>query len=154
MRIHMKTNSVPVILAAIGLLGAGPAAVRAAEADVHHVHITTSSPSEGVRWYSEHFGCKPIAERTDAASCGRVELLFESESPRTVPPDDLVVAGDAGVEEHRALGVADQVGADDVRRPDRDAGVLRGLRAREGEPPQRQGSDRDGHRVILRRRGR
>jgi catechol 2,3-dioxygenase-like lactoylglutathione lyase family enzyme len=43
---------------------------------MHHVHITTSSPSEGVRWYSEHFGCKPIADRTDAAACGRVELLF------------------------------------------------------------------------------
>ena len=72
----MRTNSIAILLAAIGVVAAGPSAVRAAEADVHHVHITTSSPSEGVRWYSEHLGCQPIADRTDAAACGRVELVF------------------------------------------------------------------------------
>jgi catechol 2,3-dioxygenase-like lactoylglutathione lyase family enzyme len=63
-------------LAAVVVLGAGPGVAAAADADLHHIHITTSSPSEGVRWYGQHFGCKPIADRTDAATCGRVELIF------------------------------------------------------------------------------
>ena len=72
----MRTNSVAILLAAVGVMVAGPAVVRAAEVDVHHIQITTSSPSEGVRWYSQHLGCKPIADRTEAATCGRVELFF------------------------------------------------------------------------------
>ena len=51
-----------------------PVMVRAA--DYHHVHITASSPSEGVRWYERHLDCQPVADRPDAADCGGVELIF------------------------------------------------------------------------------
>ena len=61
---------------AVGFLAALPVAARAAEANFHHVQITTSSPSEGVRWYVQQLGCKSIADRPEAASCGSVELIF------------------------------------------------------------------------------
>src|SRR4029077_14575417 len=48
----------------------------AADASFHHIHITTSSPSEGVSWYVQYLGCTRIAERNDAAQCGSVQLLF------------------------------------------------------------------------------
>ncbi len=65
-----------VLLAAAALVAAAPGVARAAEADYHHVHITASSPSEGVRWYSRHMECEPIADRNDAANCGGVEVVF------------------------------------------------------------------------------
>jgi len=55
-------------------LGAMPTEVRAA--DYHHVHITASSPSEGVRWYNRHLDCEPVSDRPDTADCGGVELIF------------------------------------------------------------------------------
>jgi len=45
-------------------------------ADYHHVHITASSPSEAVSWYTEYMDCQPIADRRDAADCDGVELVF------------------------------------------------------------------------------
>ena len=45
-------------------------------ADYHHVHITSSSPTKGVEWYSDYLGCEPVADRQDAATCGGVELVF------------------------------------------------------------------------------
>src|SRR5262245_63881091 len=67
---HRRTNmtrriGARALVAAAAIVAAGPAAVRAAESTVHHVHITTSSPLEGVRWYGQHFGCKPIDDRSD-----------------------------------------------------------------------------------------
>ena len=50
--------------------------LMARAADYHHVHITASSPSEGVRWYERHLDCQPVADRPDAADCGGVELIF------------------------------------------------------------------------------
>ena len=70
-----KTSSLALLAAVVSVAGA-PATARAAEATVHHVHITTSSPLEGVRWYVEHLGCQRIPDRTDAAQCGPVELMF------------------------------------------------------------------------------
>jgi catechol 2,3-dioxygenase-like lactoylglutathione lyase family enzyme len=73
----MARRTAQALVAAAAVMAAGPtAAARAADTDFHHVHITTSSPSEGVRWYVEQFGCKPIADRSDSALCGRVELIF------------------------------------------------------------------------------
>ena len=45
-------------------------------ADYHHVHITASSPSEAVNWYTQYMDCQPISDRRDAADCDGVELVF------------------------------------------------------------------------------
>jgi len=70
----MTIKTVLPFMAAVGLVAAGPGTARAA--DLNHVQITTSSPLEGVRWYTQHLECKPIADRTDAVSCGSVDLVF------------------------------------------------------------------------------
>ena len=70
-------NRTPIVLAlvvAAPSLVAFPAIARAA--DYHHVHITGASPSEGVRWYTRHLDCEPVADRPDAANCDGVELIF------------------------------------------------------------------------------
>ena len=70
-------NRTPIVLAlvaAVATLVAIPAIARAA--DYHHVHITASAPSEGVRWYEQHMDCEPVADRSDAADCAGVELVF------------------------------------------------------------------------------
>ena len=69
-----RTRHVVALGGALAVLVAMPAAARAA--DYHHVHITASSPSEGVRWYSRHLDCEPVADRPDTADCGGVELTF------------------------------------------------------------------------------
>jgi catechol 2,3-dioxygenase-like lactoylglutathione lyase family enzyme len=70
-----KKFSMGGVLAA-ALLLAATATALAAPAEFHHVQITTSSPSEGVRWYVENLGCERIADRSDTAKCGSVELMF------------------------------------------------------------------------------
>ena len=65
---------VPVLFASVTGVVALPAVAHAA--DYHHVHITASSPTEAVKWYSRHLECQPVADRRDAASCGGVELVF------------------------------------------------------------------------------
>ena len=70
-------NRTPIVLAlvvAASSLVAIPAVALAA--DYHHVHITGASPSEGVRWYTRHLDCEPVADRPDAADCDGVELIF------------------------------------------------------------------------------
>jgi len=66
------------IVLALGVAAASlvaiPAMARAA--DYHHVHITGASPSEGVRWYTRHLDCEPVADRPDAADCDGAELIF------------------------------------------------------------------------------
>ena len=69
-----QTRVVLALVAAVASLILSPALARAA--DYHHVHITGSSPSEGVRWYSRHLDCEPVADRPDAADCDGVELIF------------------------------------------------------------------------------
>jgi catechol 2,3-dioxygenase-like lactoylglutathione lyase family enzyme len=51
-----------------------PGLARAA--DYHHVHITAASPSQAVSWYARHMGCEPLADRSDAANCYGVEVVF------------------------------------------------------------------------------
>ena len=73
----LKPTRVALALLAVGMLaGAAPDNVRAAEADYHHVHITSSAPPESVRWYSRHLDCAPIADRDDTADCQGVEVTF------------------------------------------------------------------------------
>ena len=70
-------NRTRVVLALLGMVAgfvAIPAPARAA--DYHHVHITASSPSEGVRWDNRYLDCEPVADRPDAADCDGVELIF------------------------------------------------------------------------------
>ena len=69
-----RTRIALALVVALASLVAIPAIARAAE--YHHVHITASSPSEGVRWYNRHLDCEPVADRPDAADCGGVELIF------------------------------------------------------------------------------
>ena len=69
-----RTRIVLALVVAVASLVAIPAVAHAA--DYHHVHITGASPSEGVRWYTRHLDCEPVADRPDAADCGGVELIF------------------------------------------------------------------------------
>ena len=69
-----RTRIVRALLVAAASLVAIPVLARAA--DYHHVHITGASPSEGVRWYTRHLDCEPVADRPDAADCDGVELIF------------------------------------------------------------------------------
>ena len=69
-----RTRTSVALVAAVATLVAIPAIARAA--DYHHVHITASAPSEGVRWYEQHMDCEPVADRSDAADCAGVELVF------------------------------------------------------------------------------
>lgn len=62
----------PLLVGAI--VACAPGVARAA--DYHHVHITASSPSEAVNWYTEYMDCQPISDRRDAADCNGVELVF------------------------------------------------------------------------------
>ena len=71
----LKNLLTAVGLAAAALMATTTTAIAAA-ADFHHVHITASSPLEGVRWYVQYMGCQPVAERADTAKCGSVELVF------------------------------------------------------------------------------
>ena len=69
-----RTRTSVALVAAVATFVAIPAIARAA--DYHHVHITASAPSEGVRWYEQHLDCEPVADRSDAADCAGVELVF------------------------------------------------------------------------------
>jgi len=51
-----------------------PGLARAA--DYHHVHITSASPVQAVAWYARHMGCEPLTDRSDAADCYGVEVVF------------------------------------------------------------------------------
>src|SRR5262245_26234160 len=73
--------------------------VSAADGRLHHIHITTSSPLEGVNWYSQHLGCERIEDRNDAARCGSVEIHF-------VAQPSLGRSQDTGVD-HIAFSFAD-----------------------------------------------
>ena len=65
------------IALSLGVAAASLVAVPTAlAADYHHVHITGASPSEGVKWYTRHLDCEPVADRSDAADCDGVELIF------------------------------------------------------------------------------
>ena len=69
----MTWNRVVIAVVAAGAL-VTPGLARAA--DYHHVHITAASPSQGVAWYAQHMGCEPLADRSDAADCYGVKVVF------------------------------------------------------------------------------
>mgnify|MGYP003956689595 CR=1 FL=1 len=69
----MICNRVVLTVVAAGLL-VTPGLARAA--DYHHVHITSASPAQGVAWYARHMGCEPLTDRSDAADCYGVEVVF------------------------------------------------------------------------------
>ena len=69
----MTWNRVVVAIVTAGALMA-PGLARAA--DYHHVHITAASPSQAVGWYARHMGCEPLTDRSDAADCYGVEVIF------------------------------------------------------------------------------
>ena len=71
-----STRFALALLAVGAFAGAAPDAVRAAEADYHHVHITSSAPPESVRWYERHLDCEAVADRDDTADCSGVEVTF------------------------------------------------------------------------------
>ena len=73
----MTWNRVVIAVVAAGAL-VTPGLARAA--DYHHVHITAASPSQGVAWYAQHMGCAPLADRSDAANCYGVEVIFVPQS--------------------------------------------------------------------------
>jgi len=66
--------ALPVLVTTLAGVGLGVA--EAAQGSLHHINITTPSPSEGVRWYVRHMGCEAIPTRPDAARCGSVDLVF------------------------------------------------------------------------------
>mgnify|MGYP001400421107 CR=1 FL=1 len=70
---HAGTRAV---VAAIALVAARPLLAEAADANIHQVSITMSSPSEGVRWYTQHLKCEAVPNRRDTARCGSIELVF------------------------------------------------------------------------------
>ena len=73
------TSRATVALVTLGLLATTRDIVletAAADADYHHVHITSFAPPVSVRWYTEHLDCQPIADRDDAADCQGVEVTF------------------------------------------------------------------------------
>ena len=69
----MSWNRVVVVSIAAGMFLA-PGVARAA--DYHHVHITSASPLQAVDWYVRNMGCEPVTDRSDAASCYGVEVVF------------------------------------------------------------------------------
>ena len=66
----------------VAILGTGALAApsRASAADYHHVHITAASPLQAVDWYARHIGCEPVTDRSDAANCYGVEVVFVSQT--------------------------------------------------------------------------
>ncbi len=73
----LKSTRVALALPAVGVLvGAAPDEVRAADADYHHVQITSPAPPESVRWYSRHLDCEAVADRNDTADCHGMEVTF------------------------------------------------------------------------------
>ena len=73
----MTWNRAVIAVVATGAL-ITPGLAKAA--DYHHVHITAASPSRAVDWYAEHMGCEPVADRSDAADCYGVEVIFVPQS--------------------------------------------------------------------------
>ena len=55
-----------------------PAAALAAEADYHHVNLTTSNATEATKWYTEYLDCQPLTDRDDGVDCFGTEVVFES----------------------------------------------------------------------------
>jgi len=72
--IMMTKRTVPVSLALAAVVMLPGIAIAA---DYQYVHIAVPSPPEAVRWYVQQMDCQAIADRGDAADCGKVEIIFE-----------------------------------------------------------------------------
>ena len=69
----MSWNRVVVTTIAAAMCLA-PGVARAA--DYHHVHITSASPLQAVDWYVRNMGCEAVTDRSNAANCYGVEVVF------------------------------------------------------------------------------
>ncbi len=66
----------PLVVATFVLSIAFPSLTAAADAGLHHIHLTVTNGDVAARWYIQHLGCEAVPARTDAARCGEVQLLF------------------------------------------------------------------------------
>ena len=73
-----RTRIVSAVAASAALLAALPPAAHAAEADYHHIHLTTSNATEAIRWYTRYLDCEPLADRDDSVDCAGAQVVFES----------------------------------------------------------------------------
>ena len=65
---------------ALALLATSALPSLAGGATLHHVQISTPSPTEAVRWYERHLDCQPVEARPDAAECGGIQLAFAAQA--------------------------------------------------------------------------
>ncbi len=65
---------------ALALLASLALPLLARGATLHHVQISTPSPTEAVRWYERHLDCQPVESRPDAAVCDGLELAFAAQT--------------------------------------------------------------------------
>ena len=66
------------LVVGIAMLAATPGVTVSQErpAAVHHVHLATSHAGEATRWYIEHLQCEAIEGRSEAISCGGMDIEF------------------------------------------------------------------------------
>ncbi len=69
-----------IAASALALLASLALPLLARGAALHHVQISTPSPTEAVRWYERHLDCQPVESRPDAAACGGLELAFAAQT--------------------------------------------------------------------------
>jgi len=65
----------------LGLVGAAPRAVSAADALYHHMHLTAPKAEEGAEWYIKHMECQAVPGRPERAKCGTTWFLFAAGTP-------------------------------------------------------------------------
>ncbi len=73
-----RTGTFSIVAAAAVAVWVLPGAALAAEADYHHVHLTTSNATEATKWYTEYLDCQPLTDRDDGVDCFGTEVVFES----------------------------------------------------------------------------
>lgn len=66
---------------ALGLVGAVPRVVSAADALYHHMHLTAPKAEEGAEWYIKHMECQAVPGRPERAKCGSTWFLFAAGTP-------------------------------------------------------------------------
>jgi len=71
----MNRIQIVVTLATAASWMALPTASLAAEADYHHVHLTTSNATEAAKWYTKYLDCQPLTDRDDGVDCFGAEVI-------------------------------------------------------------------------------
>ena len=74
----MNRRRIVSAAAASAALLVAPPPAQAAEADYHHVHLTTSNATEAINWYTRYLDCEPLADRDDSVDCAGAQVVFES----------------------------------------------------------------------------